>query len=547
MSVVTFRILFIRLAVLVSISNYPGMAHAFSLGELQLLNKSNETFQAAAAIKMSEEEKITSVEMGTESDYGLLNLPYTPVVKTIAVQIKKQEGKPFVWLKGTSPVAAKDFYILLRVSSNRHTYFPFFRIQAPAEVAKKSPENNTEPAETVTEALVETTPKLADGLQKPSPPLLPPPVKQPVVEKNKEPSPQVKTVKNRVPSAKPAQEKPQEVRHHPITNNKTYGPIQKKENLTEIARVIKPSSSVSIFQVLAALWKHNPEKFIRNNMNGLKTGETLVIPTEEQIARIDDQEAKALRLNHALVWHKNAEKGTQEEVSPPTTPQNSPLVLFSPAAQREGSHTPDLDEPPNNNQNKVQPKESNRSEDGNLKAILEQLQVITNVLENSQGQRERLDQRLSTLERSRKEWDSLQSRVNQLELSRQTMQNSGEPPKMGQNQTLVEKRWLLWGGLGMTGFGLVGGFFLLWLARRWNRVDHWNNLRALLSNTAQNNPDLLVDALKENEPVFGKAFTPTIYHQDLRGVSPQTQKHSLEGNLAETANKLKTVMEQKEK
>ena len=542
---VRFRIRIIRFAVLVLMGNFPAMAQAFSLGELQRLSKPNETFQAAAAIKLSEDEKITSLDMGTQSDYGLLNLPYDPVVENLSVRVKKQDGKPFVWLQGVSPVATKDFYILLRISSNRHTYFPFFRIQTPVEVAEKPLENSIDPVEVAAETLAETVPALVDSLQRPSPPLLPPPLKQPVVVENTPPLPQEKATKNNIPPAKPPQGKQREVHRRSNANKKTYGPIKNRENLTEVARMVKPGPSVSIFQVLVAIWKYNPDKFIRNNMNGLKKGKILVIPTVEQMARIDNQEAKALRLNHALVWQKNRTADEQEEVAQPM-PQESPLVLFSPAARQELSHAPDLDGTPNNGQNKVRPKESNQSENGNLQAILQQLQIITNVLENNRVRSDRLDKRLSAIERSKREWDLLQNRVNQLEISRQAVQNPVELPKMDQNQTLIEKKWLLWGGVGMAGFGLVGGFFLLWLARRWNRTDHWNNLRALLSNTAQNNPDLLVDALKENEPVFGKEFTPTIYNQALKGIAPQPQKQSLAGNLTETANKLKTVMEQKE-
>ncbi len=59
----------------------------------------------------------------------------------------------------------------------------------------------------------------------------------------------------------------------------TYGATARNDTLWKIAREIRPDSSVSIFQVMMALLKANPDAFYHNNINSLKAG---------YILRLDD-------------------------------------------------------------------------------------------------------------------------------------------------------------------------------------------------------------------------------------------------------------------
>ena len=641
----------------------PGIVHAFSLGELQLLSTQEEAFRAAAAVKLGEGETITAVEMGSKSDYGLLNLPYLNAVSTVTAQIKQQDGKPFVWLQGVAPIAERNFYVLLRVSSNHHTYFPFFQIRSPIQTAESRAQRGKKPVEQpATQQTTEGTPPPIPAKQEgaairvsqvdtvntggQNPQTTPretiptdPVVKRPdqaaerlaaQTKKQRDVPPETakkadqrtaRPAKKTVPkttqkttapaettspkaaapaettsqkaaaqvrkstpkTAAPAETTPPKAvaqirkstpktaapaetttpqktaapvrrstpktpvsRGNAIPGSTTYGPIQNNENLTEIARRFKQNSSASIFQILTAIWQHNPNQFIRNNMNGLKVGATLTIPTEEAMLRVNNRTARTVRLEHAMRWR-----------TPPTAPKKAPqtptsIVLLSPATQDEGAYTEESDlsppeEPPARLQTGQQTPDQTRGEDGDLRAILVQLQVITNVLENNQGQTERLERRVATLEQQKKAWDLLQARMDSLEHAREMQvpmpsvseENLQTPP-------LLEEKWLLWGSMGIAASGLLGGLFLLWLGRRWNRADHWNNLRALLSATAQKDPDLLVEALQQNDPVFDKEFAPAIYSQELEGVSPQMHRQTLSDDLVETADKLKSVMDQKE-
>ena len=72
----------------------------------------------------------------------------------------------------------------------------------------------------------------------------------------------------------------------------TYGPIEKGETLSKIAGQVKPAD-VSLEQMLVALYRENQGAFSGSNMNRLKTGQILKIPSAEEISKIEQKDARA--------------------------------------------------------------------------------------------------------------------------------------------------------------------------------------------------------------------------------------------------------------
>lgn len=67
-----------------------------------------------------------------------------------------------------------------------------------------------------------------------------------------------------------------------LAGNETYGPTQRSDTLWEIATAVRPDKSVSPQQVMLAIQDLNPDAFIDNNINKLKAGQILRLPTKEQ-------------------------------------------------------------------------------------------------------------------------------------------------------------------------------------------------------------------------------------------------------------------------
>ena len=83
-----------------------------------------------------------------------------------------------------------------------------------------------------------------------------------------------------------------------------YGPTTADDTLWSVAAQMRPDSSVSIQQMMLALLRANPEAFLDNNINGLKRGEILRMPTADELYRYGQSEALAeTRLQNDL-WEE---------------------------------------------------------------------------------------------------------------------------------------------------------------------------------------------------------------------------------------------------
>ncbi|MEP6882300.1 MAG: FimV/HubP family polar landmark protein [Dokdonella sp.] len=63
-----------------------------------------------------------------------------------------------------------------------------------------------------------------------------------------------------------------------------YGPVAAGETLGEIARSTRPDETISVNQMMLALLKSNPNAFFKENINALKRGAVLRIPSADEIA-----------------------------------------------------------------------------------------------------------------------------------------------------------------------------------------------------------------------------------------------------------------------
>jgi pilus assembly protein FimV len=71
----------------------------------------------------------------------------------------------------------------------------------------------------------------------------------------------------------------------------TYGPVRKGDTLNKIATQVKPDT-VSLEQMLVALYRENQNAFISGNMNLLKTGQILRVPATPDMEKISQTEAR---------------------------------------------------------------------------------------------------------------------------------------------------------------------------------------------------------------------------------------------------------------
>ena len=96
----------------------------------------------------------------------------------------------------------------------------------------------------------------------------------------------------------------------PVEPKMDYGPVQEGETLWSIAQRMRPNDQVSMDQMMIAIQAINPEAFIDGNINRLKRGAVLRIPSSDQLAAVGQQAAAAQVIEQSREWRALAEQST---------------------------------------------------------------------------------------------------------------------------------------------------------------------------------------------------------------------------------------------
>ena len=105
-----------------------------------------------------------------------------------------------------------------------------------------------------------------------------------------------------------------------------YGPTQKNDTLWNIAATLK-SDDASTEQMIMALWRNNPQAFFDNNVNNLKVGQVLRVPTDEEVRSLGRTEARRQFQGQISAWRE--QRGAGSRVARTTTaeaPQAKPVT-----------------------------------------------------------------------------------------------------------------------------------------------------------------------------------------------------------------------------
>ncbi|WP_189836633.1 FimV/HubP family polar landmark protein [Sulfuriferula sp. AH1] len=115
----------------------------------------------------------------------------------------------------------------------------------------------------------------------------------------------------------------------------TVGPIKRGATLIAIAKETKPEG-VKLEQMLVGLYRQNTHAFAGNNMNRLKVGQIIKVPTKEEVSAISEAEAvREIKLQSAD-WHNYRQKLAGEVAA-------APAVAEKPA-QASGKITPKVED-----------------------------------------------------------------------------------------------------------------------------------------------------------------------------------------------------------
>jgi pilus assembly protein FimV len=177
-------------------------------------------------------------------------------------------------------------------------------------------------------------------IEAPPPPAMPEPAREPEPAATFEPVPEPEPAP--APDPAPAPESVAEPPPRPATEvlppadpdtprrrTDTYGPVASGETLWSIAQYARPDDSVSMNQMMLALLYANPDAFIDQNINRLKRGAVLRIPTREEALVVAAAEAAAQVRDQMQAWNQRV-----APVAQPAEPETTDAPATGPVASR---------------------------------------------------------------------------------------------------------------------------------------------------------------------------------------------------------------------
>ena len=186
---------------------------------------------------------------------------------------------------------------------------------------------------------------------------------------------------------------------------KQYGPINNADTLWKIALMVRPDPRFSVYQVMQALYVKNPQAFKENNLNYLVNGQYLKIPSYDEIASIDPQQAQAKSDADDNVWEKKV-KSAPKVVAKKATPAN--VVQKKDLEQAKSEINEQLQDIGKNQEQRLETIQNDvlDSIDG-LQAILQENEKLKNRLSNFDSQLGEMQQEVAKSEEMKVQMDAL--------------------------------------------------------------------------------------------------------------------------------------------
>jgi len=313
------------------------VAHGAGLGKLNVTSALGEPLNAEIEL-FAEKKEIASLaaRLASQEAFGRAGLVYASALDNVKVSIEKRaNGEPYVRLTSTQPVNEPfvDLLVELSWSSGRISREFTALLDPPSLIAERARQK-------AAEAEVRASPP------KPEPqpePIAEPPAQAPTAEA---PAPEVAAAAEApaaqaraepetpaaaeapAAAAEPAPWAPVETIGGPMATfltesninstsrssiaasaatGESYGPVKRGDTLAKIALAAKPAD-VSLEQMLVLLFRDNPDAFAGKNMNRLKTGKIINLPSSDQYGSVAPADARKEVLVQTRDWNAYREQ-----------------------------------------------------------------------------------------------------------------------------------------------------------------------------------------------------------------------------------------------
>ena len=260
-----------------------GVAQAAGLGKLTVQSALGQPLRAEIELLAVTKDELADItaKLASHDAFKQARIDRAETLSGLRFTVdQRTNGQPIIRISSASGVADPFLDLLIELNwSTGRLIREYTVLLDPVQDAK--------PAEPVKPAVVSESGRPAETR--------PMPVPAPVSEAAKP-----KTLPQSAPSAE---------------SPKRYGPVKAGETLSTIAGKVRPAE-VTLEQMMVGLYQTNKASFLGDNMNRLKSGQVLNVPSLNAAMANSPREANQLVKGHASEWHAYRKKlaGLAEEV-----------------------------------------------------------------------------------------------------------------------------------------------------------------------------------------------------------------------------------------
>ena len=262
-----------------------GMAAAAGLGKLTVLSALGQPLRAEIELtSVSNQEAAGLVaKLATPEAYRAANIEFNPALLSLRFNVEQRGGRQFIRITSTQPLNEPFVDLLLELAwDNGRLVREYTFLLDPAELRAPQP------------AQVAAAPAAAAAAERPRAATPAPAAQAPAQPATASARPQrgARAEESTAAAAETAPRAP----GAPAAASRYR--VKSGDTLSGIATRVKPVD-VSLDMMLVALYRANPEAFIGNNMNRLKSGQILSVPDADALRGIEAGEAHGTVVAHA--------------------------------------------------------------------------------------------------------------------------------------------------------------------------------------------------------------------------------------------------------
>ncbi|MCA1245260.1 FimV/HubP family polar landmark protein [Massilia sp. MS-15] len=276
-------------------------AHAAGLGKLTVLSALGQPLRAEIELTTTAGEDVSSmaVKLASPEAFRTANIEFNPALLSLRFSVEQRAGRPYIRVSSGQPLNEPFVDMLIELSWNSGRLVREYTfLLDPAELRA------TQPAQAAPAAPTRPAP------QAPAAPVTPA-APQEARRDTAAPAPRAAAAASAAAAPATAAQPPSSYR------------VRRGDTLGKIAARLKPAD-ISLDMMLVALYRANPDAFIGNNMNRLKSGQILAVPdTDAMRSGGGETEARGVVVAHAADFnaYRNKLAGQVANAAPQRTPQ----------------------------------------------------------------------------------------------------------------------------------------------------------------------------------------------------------------------------------